>query len=71
MLFVSGMRSDYEFPEIYLDFIRQHGDPSALRLDNENEMCQRSRHINCDLVIAVQWSEPHRQWQQSPELNCG
>jgi hypothetical protein len=31
MLYVAGMKNVSEFSDVYLDFIRQHGVPSALR----------------------------------------
>jgi hypothetical protein len=34
MIHVAGMKTESEFPDAYLDFIRKHGIPSALRLDN-------------------------------------
>jgi hypothetical protein len=34
MLLVAGMKTESEFPDVYLDFIRQYGIPSALRRDN-------------------------------------
>ena len=30
MLHVAGMKTVSEFPDVYVDFIRQHGIPSAL-----------------------------------------
>jgi hypothetical protein len=30
MLHVTGMKTELEFPDVYLDFIRQHGIPSSL-----------------------------------------
>jgi hypothetical protein len=33
-LFVAGMKTESEFPDVYLDFIRQNGIPSTLRRDN-------------------------------------
>jgi hypothetical protein len=42
MLHVAGIKTESEFPDIYLDFIRQHGIPSTLRRDNaKSEMSQR------------------------------
>jgi hypothetical protein len=59
-----------EFPDVYLDFIRQYGIPSALRRDHANsEMSHRGCQIHRDLVIAYQWAEPHSPWQNSAELN--
>jgi hypothetical protein len=73
-LYVAGMKTESEFPDVYLDFImlRQHGIPSALRRDNaKSEMSQRVRvrQIHRDLVISDQWTEPHSPWQNSEELN--
>jgi hypothetical protein len=70
MLVVSGMKTESEFPDVYLDFVRQHGIPSALRRDNaKSEMRQRVRQIHKDLVIADQWTEPQSPWQNPAELN--
>jgi hypothetical protein len=69
-LYVAGMKTESEFPDVYLDFIRQHGIPSALRRDNaKNETSQRVCQIHRDLVIADQWTEPHNPWQNPAELN--
>jgi hypothetical protein len=55
MLYVAGMKTESEFPDVYLDFIRQHGIPSALRRDNaKSEMSQRVCQIHRDLVFADQ-----------------
>jgi hypothetical protein len=60
MLFVAGMKTESEFPEIYLVFIRQYGIPPALRRDIAKcEMRQGVKQIHRDLVIADQWTEPH------------
>ena len=70
MLYVAGMKTESEFPDVYLDFIRQRGIPSALRRDNaKSEMSHRVRKIHRDLVIADQWTEPHSPWQNPAELN--
>jgi hypothetical protein len=46
MLFVAGMKTESEFPDVYLDFIRQYGIPSGLRRDNaKSEMSQHVKHI--------------------------
>ena len=69
-LYVAGMKTESEFPDVYLDFIRQHGIPSALRRDNaKSEMSQKIRQIHSDLVIPDQWTEPHSPWQNPVELN--
>jgi hypothetical protein len=72
MLYVAGMKTESEFPDVYLDFTRQHGIRSALRRDNaKSEMSQQVCQIHRELVIADQWTEPHSPWQsQNPaELN--
>jgi len=70
ILFVAGMKTEFEFSDVYLDFIRQYGIPFALRSDNaKSEKSQRVRQIHLELVIADQWTEPHSPWQNSAELN--
>jgi hypothetical protein len=70
MLYVAGMKTESEFAEVYLDFIRKYGIPSALRRDNaKSEMSQRVKDIHRDLIIADQWTEPHSPWQIPSELN--
>ena len=70
MLVVTGIENEFEFPDVYLDFIRQHGIPYALRRDNaKSEMSQRVCQIHRDLVIVDQWTEPHSRWQNPAELN--
>jgi hypothetical protein len=64
MLYVSGMKTESEFADVYLDFIRKCGIPSALLRDNsKSEMSQRVKYIHRDLIIADQWTEPHSPWQ--------
>jgi hypothetical protein len=59
-----------EFADVYLDFIRKYGIPSALRRDNaKSEMSQRVKDIHRDLIIADQWKEPHNPRQNPAELN--
>jgi hypothetical protein len=70
MLYIVGMKTESESPDVYLDFIRQCGIPSALRRENaKTEMSHRVRQIHRDLVIADQWTEPHSPWQNPAELN--
>jgi hypothetical protein len=70
VLYVEGMKTESEFPDVYLDFIRLHGIPSALRRDNaKSEMSQRVCQIHRDLFITDQWIEPHSPWQNPAELN--
>ena len=60
MFFVAGMKTESEFSDVYLDFIRHYGIPSALRRDNEkSEVNQRVHQIHRELVITDQWTEPH------------
>jgi hypothetical protein len=60
MLYVAGMKTESEFPDVYLDFIGQRGIPSSPRRDNaKSEMSQHVRHIHRDLVIADQWTSSH------------
>jgi hypothetical protein len=64
MLYVAGMKTESEFADVYLDFIRKCGIPSALQRDNaKSEMSQRVKDIHRDLIIADQWTEPHSPWQ--------
>jgi hypothetical protein len=59
MLYVAVMKTELEFADVYLDFIRKYGTPSALRKDNAKyEMSQRVKDIHRDLIIADQWTEP-------------
>ena len=70
MLHISGMKTESEFSDKYVDFIKQHSIPSALRRDNaKSEMSQRVRQIHRDLVIADQLTEPHSPWHNPEELN--
>jgi hypothetical protein len=70
MMYAAGMKTESEFADVYLDFIRKYGIPSALQRDNaKSEMSQRVKDIHRDLIIADQWTEPHSPWQTSAELN--
>jgi hypothetical protein len=70
MLYVAVMKTESEFADVYLDFIRNYGILSAIRRDNEiSEMSQRVEHIHRDLIIADQWTELHSPWQNPSELN--
>jgi hypothetical protein len=70
MLVATGKKTESEFPDVYLDFIRQYGIPSALRCDNaKSEMSQCVRKIHRDLVISDKWTETHSPWQNPAELN--
>jgi hypothetical protein len=64
MLYLTGMTTVSESPDVCLDFIRQHGIPSALRHDNaKSEISEHVKQIHRDLVIANQWTEPYSPWQ--------
>jgi hypothetical protein len=70
MLYVAGMKTESEFADVYLDFIRKYGIPSDIQRDNvKSEMSQRVKDIHRDLVIADQWAQPHSPWQNPAELN--
>ena len=70
MLFIAGMKTESELADVYLDFIRQHGIPSALRCDNaKSEVSQRVHQIHRELVIVDQWTEPHSPWKNPAEPN--
>src|SRR5688572_21909453 len=65
-IFVYGIRSRAEFPNVYKNFIREHGAPSALRRDNARE--ERSEQvvdINREFMIKDQFTEPYHP-QQNP-----
>jgi hypothetical protein len=70
MLYFAGMKTESEFADVYLDFIRKCGIPSALRRDNaEFELIQRVKDIHRDLIIDNKWIKPHSPWQNPAELN--
>jgi hypothetical protein len=55
MLHVTGMKTESEFADVYLDFIRKYGIPSAIQRDNAKyEMIQLIKDIHRDLIIADQ-----------------
>jgi hypothetical protein len=56
--YIAVMKTESNFADIYLDFIRKCGILSALRRDNaKSEMSQRVKHIHRDLIIADKWTE--------------
>jgi hypothetical protein len=70
ILYDGGMKTESEFADVYLDFIRKYGITSALQRDNaKSEMSQHVKYIYIDLTIADQWTEPHSPWQNPAELN--
>ena len=65
-IFVYGIKSKGEFPEVYKDFIRQHGAPSALRRDNAKvELSGEVKEINRDFMVKYHFTEPYHS-QQNP-----
>ena len=54
------MKTELEFADAYLDYIRDVGIPPVLHRDNaKSEMSQRVKDIHCRLIIADTWTEPH------------
>jgi hypothetical protein len=63
MPYAAGMKTESEFADVYLDFIRKYGIPSTLRRYNKkSEMNQCVKEIHRDLINADQWTEPHSPW---------
>jgi hypothetical protein len=47
------MKTESEYPDVFLDFIKQHGILSALQIDDtKSEMSWRVQHIHMNLSIA-------------------
>ena len=70
MINVYGMRSKRDFPQVYQDFIREEGIPSALRRDQaQNERSEAVQEINRKYLIKDQWSEADNQQQNPVEVN--
>jgi hypothetical protein len=70
MLYVAGTKTESEFSDVYLDFIRKCVISSELQRDNaKSDMSQRVKDIHRDFIIADQWTEPHSPWQNPAELN--
>jgi hypothetical protein len=60
MMYVAGMKTESEFADVYLDFIRKYGIPSAFRRDHaKSEMSQRIKDIHRDLIIQDYLSHFH------------
>jgi hypothetical protein len=60
ILYVAGMKNESVYADVYLDFIRKCGIPSAIqRGDAKSEMSQRVKDIHRDLIIADHWTKPH------------
>jgi hypothetical protein len=70
MIYVAGMKPELEFDEVYFDFFRKYGIPSALqRVNAKSEMSQRVKGIHRDLIIADEWTASHSPLQNPVELN--
>jgi hypothetical protein len=70
MMYVAGMKTESEFADVYLDFIRKYVILSALQRDNAKlEMSQLVKDIHRDLIIADKWTEPQSCWQNPVDLN--
>jgi hypothetical protein len=70
LLYVAGMKTESEFADGYLGFIRKYVIQSVFRKDNaKSEMSQLVKDIHRDLIIADQWTEPHSPWKNPSELN--
>jgi hypothetical protein len=55
MLYVEAMKTESEFADVYLDFIRKYDILSALRRDNaKSAMSRRVKDIHRDLIFADQ-----------------
>jgi hypothetical protein len=70
VLYFAGMKTESEFSNIYLHFIRKCSISSAVKRDNaKSEMSQRVKDIPRDLIIDDQRTELHSPWQNPAELN--
>ena len=68
---VYGMKSKGQFPDIYRDFIREHGSPIALRRDNAREEGSAEvLRIQRDMFIKDQFIEPYNPQQNPVELRA-
>jgi hypothetical protein len=64
MLYVAGMKTESDFADVYIDFIRKHGIPSTPQRNiEEPDMSQLVKDIHRDLIITDQWTESHNPWQ--------
>ncbi|HYX14539.1 MAG TPA: hypothetical protein VE944_09245, partial [Nostoc sp.] len=70
-IFVYGIRSKAEFPNVYRDFIRAHGAPSALRRDNaQEEKGEQVIDINREYMIKDEYTEPYHPQQNPVETSA-
>jgi len=71
MINVYRMRSKSNFPEVYRDFIREHGCPSALRRDKaKEEQIEEIMKIHRELFIKDKFTEPYNLQQNPVELRA-
>jgi hypothetical protein len=71
MINIYGMKNKSEFPEVYRDFIRQEGCPSALCRDNaREERSEEVMKIQRDLFVADQFPQPYHPQQNPVELQA-
>ena len=65
------MRPKNSFSEVYKDFIKEHGCPSALRRDNaKKEQNEEIMKIHRELFIKDQFTEPYNSQQNPVELRA-
>jgi hypothetical protein len=70
-LHVAGMKTESEFSDRYLYFIRKYGIPPALWSDNlKSEMSQRIRKVHGKLIIDDQCTDSHSPRENPVELNA-
>jgi hypothetical protein len=70
MLHVVGMKTESEFSDVYLDFIRQHGNSFPLQRDNATlEISQSVQKLINDLDLADQQRELYSSLQNAAVLN--
>jgi hypothetical protein len=60
ILYVAGMKTELEFVDANLDFIRKYGISSALQTENTKyKMSEHVKDIKIELIIADHLAEPH------------
>jgi len=70
-IFVYGIKSRAEFPNVYKDFIRAQGAPSALRRDNaQEEKGEQVIDINREYMIKDEFTEPYHPQQNPVETSA-
>src|SRR5687768_6357312 len=69
--FVYGIKSRAEFPNVYKDFIRAQGAPSALRRDNaQEEKSEQVIDINREYMVKDEFTEPYHPQQNPVETSA-